>query len=124
MRLTILYEVKRRTSCKRNPTLGQLLIDMQSVWHQRNRCYFKKWGRLEASIEHPHQQQQQQVATFTGDFNNESRGFLQIDLAIVSQATNTQTLLRAFEDADMVTMATNVWQLNPDYDDIEKWVDL
>lgn len=94
---------------------------MQSVWHQRNRCYFKKWGRLEASIEHPHQQQQ--VATFTGDYNNESRGFLQIDLAIVSQATNTQTLLRAFEDADMMTMATNVWQLNPDYDDIEKWVD-
>lgn len=93
---------------------------MQSVWHQRNRCYFKKWGRLEASIEQPHQQ----VATFSGDFNNESRGFLQIDLAIVSQATNTQTLLRVFEDADMMTMATNVWQLNPDYDDIEKWVDL
>uniref|UniRef100_A0A1I8QEL5 C2 domain-containing protein n=1 Tax=Stomoxys calcitrans TaxID=35570 RepID=A0A1I8QEL5_STOCA len=114
LRLTILYEVKRRTTCKRNPTLGELLIDMQSVWYQRNRCYFKKWGRLEATIE-------QQTL---GEDVNDSRGYLQIDLAIVSQATNTQTLLSPYrgeaEEKDDSKSMTNVWQINHDYDDIEK----
>ncbi|XP_059219531.1 otoferlin isoform X6 [Stomoxys calcitrans] len=114
LRLTILYEVKRRTTCKRNPTLGELLIDMQSVWYQRNRCYFKKWGRLEATIE-------QQTL---GEDVNDSRGYLQIDLAIVSQATNTQTLLSPYrgetEEKDESKSMANVWQINHDYDDIEK----
>lgn len=105
LRLTILYEVKKHTTCKKNPTLGELLIDMQSVWNQPNRCYFKKWGRLESPIG--------QNASAEGM----GKGFLQIDLAIISQASNPQTLLRPYED-DL--MAMNKWQINQDYDDIEK----
>ncbi|XP_075159891.1 ferlin family C2 domain-containing myoferlin misfire [Haematobia irritans] len=88
---------------------------MQSVWHQKNHFYFKKWGRLETSIE-----QQQQHQLMAKDNSTESRGFLQIDLAIVSQANNPQTLLRPYDnDEDLMSM-TNVWQINHDYDDIEK----
>ncbi|TMW41631.1 hypothetical protein DOY81_013288, partial [Sarcophaga bullata] len=82
MRLTILYEMKKRTTCKKNPTLGELVIDMQSVWNQPNRCYFKKWGRLETPIG--------QIATAQCS-GSEGKGFLQIDLAIVSQASNPHT---------------------------------
>uniref|UniRef100_A0A1A9ZTR5 C2 domain-containing protein n=1 Tax=Glossina pallidipes TaxID=7398 RepID=A0A1A9ZTR5_GLOPL len=108
LRLTILYEVKKRTTCKKNPTLGELLIDMQSVWSQPNRCYFKKWGRLEVPIG-----QDTSADTMTG------RGFIQIDLAIVSQASNPNTLLRPYEE-DIMSM--NKWQINQDYDDIQKCV--
>uniref|UniRef100_A0A1B0G2Q0 C2 domain-containing protein n=1 Tax=Glossina morsitans morsitans TaxID=37546 RepID=A0A1B0G2Q0_GLOMM len=107
LRLTILYEVKKRTTCKKNPTLGELLIDMQSVWSQPNRCYFKKWGRLEVPIG-----QDTTTDTMAG------RGFIQIDLAIVSQASNPNTLLRPYEE-DIMSM--NKWQINQDYDDIQKF---
>uniref|UniRef100_A0A1A9WPX1 C2 domain-containing protein n=1 Tax=Glossina brevipalpis TaxID=37001 RepID=A0A1A9WPX1_9MUSC len=107
LRLTILYEVKKRTTCKKNPTLGELLIDMQSVWTQPNRCYFKKWGRLEVPIG-------QDTSTET----TRGRGFLQIDLAIVSQASNPNILLRPYEE-DIMSM--NKWQINQDYDDIQKF---
>lgn len=109
MRLTILYEMKKRTTCKKNPTLGELVIDMQSVWNQPNRCYFKKWGRLETPIN--------QIATAEGG-GSEGKGYLQIDLAIVSQASNPQTLLRPSEEDFMIL---NKWQMHTDYDDIEKY---
>ncbi|XP_058975805.1 otoferlin-like [Musca domestica] len=116
LRLTIRYEVKRHTTCRRNPTLGELLVDMQSVWHQRNRCYFKKWGRLEAVVE------EQESSKGRGDLpSNDPKGYLQIDLAIVSQATNPQTILRpGEEDEDTMSVTTNVWQINQDYDNIER----
>ncbi|KNC25719.1 Gram-negative bacteria-binding protein 3, partial [Lucilia cuprina] len=115
LRLTILYEVKKHTSCKKNPTLGELLIDVQSVWNQPNRCYFKKWGRLEAPVG--------QTATFEGNEKvggaaaGGGKGFLQIDLAIVTQASNPNNLLKPIED-DLLVL--NKWQIHQDYDDIEK----
>lgn len=114
LRLTILYEVKKHTTCKKNPTLGELLIDLQSVWNQPNRCYFKKWGRLEAPIG--------QLATFEGGDLLKSgmkNGFLQIDLAIVSQASNPNNILKPLEN-DLMIM--NKWEIHEDYDDIEKYI--
>ncbi|XP_061388297.1 otoferlin [Musca vetustissima] len=118
LRLTIRYEVKRRTPCRKDTTLGELLVDMQSVWHQGNRCYFKKWGRLEAAIEGEGSQREGK----SENHGDGPRGYLQIDLAIVSQATNPQTLLRPGEEdgEDMQSVTTNVWQINQDYDNIEK----
>lgn len=109
LRLTILYEIKRQVTCKKNPTMGELLIDMQSVWNQSNRCFFKKWGRLEAPID-------QNVDSADGA--GLGKGFLQIDLAIVSQASNLSNLLRPVEDDSMIL---NKWQIHQDYDDIEKY---
>ncbi|XP_037953127.1 otoferlin isoform X2 [Teleopsis dalmanni] len=104
LRFTILYELKKHATCKKSQVLGELLIDLQSVWNQPNRCFFKKWGRLECPIGSDNKNGEQ------------GKGFLQIDLAIVSQATNTTPLLHTYE-GDMAGM--NKWQVNQDYDDIE-----
>ncbi|KAM7358215.1 ferlin family C2 domain-containing myoferlin misfire [Cochliomyia hominivorax] len=110
LRLTILYEVKKHTTCKKNSTVGELLIDLESVWNQPNRCYFKKWGRLEAPISG-------HLSTFENGIEIVENAFLQIDLAIVTQASNISNLLRPFENDSMVL---NKWENYQDFDDIEK----
>ncbi|XP_054735180.1 otoferlin isoform X2 [Anastrepha obliqua] len=106
LRLTVLYEVRKRNACKKTLTHGELLIDLQSVWNQPNRCYFKKWGRLEASI-----------ADMSNITPGVCKGYLQIDLAIVSQNSDPNTVLRPHEDA---MLELNKWQINQDYDNIER----
>lgn len=86
LRMSIMYEVKKRTTCKKNSTLGELLVDLQSVWQQPNRCYFKKWGKLEIPIGNRRQKKRHGV----------ERGYLQIDLAIITQAVSTN-LLRSMD---------------------------
>lgn len=85
---------------------GELLIDLQSVWNQPNRCFFKKWGRLEASI-----------ADMSNNTPGASKGYLQIDLAIVTQNSDPNTVLRPHEDM----LELNRWQINHDYDNIERY---
>ncbi|XP_067648119.1 fer-1-like protein 6 [Eurosta solidaginis] len=106
LRLTVLYEVRKRNTCKKTMAHGELLIDLQSVWNQPNRCYFKKWGRLEASI-----------ADVSNSALGASKGYLQIDLAIVTQHSDPNTVLRPHED-EMLDL--NKWQINQDYNNIEK----
>lgn len=106
LRQTVKYEVKRRYACK-TALVGEVLIDLQSVWTQPNRCFFKKWGKLERP---------KRVAN---DTKVERDGYLQIDLAIVSKTSNTNTLLKPPESS---LEDINKWQINQDYDDIEKLV--
>lgn len=136
LRLTVLYEVRKRTSCKKDVVLGELLVDMQSIWNQPNHSFFKKWGRLECpmggnptSAEH-------------------GKGYLQIDLAIVTQASNIKALhsgaggnvVNPNSNSAPLGIGSNLnvvgaggdgytafnlegisqWQLNTDYDDIDK----
>lgn len=106
LRLTVLYEVRKRNACKKTMSHGELLIDLQSVWNQPNRCFFKKWGRLEASI-----------ADVSNNTPGACKGYLQIDLAIVTQNSDPNTVLRPHEDM----LELNRWQINQDYDNIERY---
>ncbi|XP_011180606.2 otoferlin isoform X1 [Zeugodacus cucurbitae] len=105
LRLTVLYEVRKRNACKKTMSHGELLIDLQSVWNQPNRCFFKKWGRLEASI-----------ADVSNNTPGAPKGYLQIDLAIVTQNSDPNTVLRPNDDM----LELNRWQINQDYDNIER----
>jgi len=75
LRLTVLFELKKYLLYKKNVSVGELLIDLHSVWSQPSHSYFKKWGRLErpTSEEPP------------GDDVKEVNAHLQIDIAIISQ---------------------------------------
>lgn len=97
--------MKKKTTCKKNPTLGELLVDMQSVWNQPNRCYFKRWGRLEVPIGQQ-------------NMDDTNCGYLQIDLAIVSQAVNPQTA--AIKPLEEQLIPAKKWQINQDFDNIEQ----
>ena len=105
LRHTVYFEVKRRVTCKSPVIVGEILIDLQSVWHQPNRCFFKKWGKLESP------------KGVANDLKQESKGYLQIDLAIVSKTTNTNTILKPPE-ASLEDI--NKSQINHDYDDIDQ----
>ncbi|XP_004519125.2 otoferlin isoform X2 [Ceratitis capitata] len=105
LRLTVLYEVRKKNACKKTISHGELLIDLQSVWNQPNRCFFKKWGRLEASIT--------DVSNITP---GACKGYLQIDLAIVSESSDPNTVLRPHEEM----LELNKWQINQDFDNIER----
>ncbi|XP_017071773.1 otoferlin [Drosophila eugracilis] len=107
LRLTILFELKKHMTYKKNVVIGELLVDLHSVWNQPNHGYFKKWGRLEAPIG---ENQPLDAAT-------EPHGYLQLDLAIVSQHSPVSLGLRS-EDQD--TQNLNKWSVDQDYDDIEK----
>ncbi|KAH8378844.1 hypothetical protein KR009_001725 [Drosophila setifemur] len=107
LRLTILFELKKHMTYKKNVVIGELLVDLHSVWNQPNHGYFKKWGHLEAPISENH----------PVDSTQESHGYLQLDLAIVSQHSSTVNILKS-EDKD--TQNLNKWTVDHDYDDIEK----
>ncbi|KAH8301129.1 hypothetical protein KR018_003081 [Drosophila ironensis] len=107
LRLTILFELKKHMTYKKNIVVGELLVDLHSVWNQPNHGYFKKWGRLEAPIS----------ASQNLEASMDSHGYLQVDLTIVSQHIATIGGLRA-EEQD--TQHMNKWPVDHDYDDIEK----
>lgn len=107
MRLTILFELKKHMTYKKNVVVGELLVDLHSVWNQPNHGYFKKWGRLEAPI----------GENQSMDAKVEGHGYLQLDLAIVSQHSSPVSSLRS-EEQD--TQNLNKWAVDRDYDDIEK----
>ncbi|XP_070136195.1 otoferlin isoform X2 [Drosophila bipectinata] len=107
MRLTILFELKKHMIYKKNLVVGELLVDLHSVWNQPNHGYFKKWGRLEAPI----------GENQSMDPTLEAHGYLQLDLAIVSQHSSPVSSLRS-EEQD--THHLNKWTVDRDYDDIEK----
>lgn len=90
---------------KKNANMGELMIDLHSVWNQPNHCYFKRWGRLEAPLaEHPYK-----------GGERESFGYLQIDLAIVSQHSAVKTTPTADEREELVK-----WPTHHDFDDIKR----
>jgi len=108
LRLTILFELKKHMTYKKNVVVGELLVDLHSVWNQSNHGYFKKWGRLEAPIGENQPPENQP---------NEPHGYLQLDLAIVSQHSPVSIGLKS-EEQD--TQNLNKWSVDQDYDDIEK----
>ncbi|XP_017954999.1 fer-1-like protein 6 [Drosophila navojoa] len=104
LRLTVLFELKKYKMYKKNANIGELMIDLHSVWNQPNHCYFKRWGRLETPLgEHP----------FKGG-ERESCGYLQIDLAIVSQHSAVKPTLTADEPEELTK-----WPTHHDFDDIK-----
>uniref|UniRef100_A0A6P4FPE4 Otoferlin isoform X2 n=1 Tax=Drosophila rhopaloa TaxID=1041015 RepID=A0A6P4FPE4_DRORH len=107
LRLTILFELKKHMTYKKNVLVAELLVDLHSVWNQSNHGYFKKWGRLEAPI----------GETQSLEATTQSHGYLQLDLAIVSQHSTVISGLRS-EEQDSQNM--NKWTVDHDYDDIEK----
>ncbi|KAH8364737.1 hypothetical protein KR084_010757 [Drosophila pseudotakahashii] len=107
LRLTILFELKKHMTYKKNVVVGELLVDLHSVWNQSNHGYFKKWGRLEAPI----------GENQTLEATTESHGYLQLDLAIVSQHSPVAIGLRS-EEQD--SQQLNKWAVDHDYDDIER----
>jgi len=107
LRLTILFELKKHMTYKKNVVVGELLVDLHSVWNQTNHGYFKKWGRLEAPIGE-NQTLENAVAP---------HGYLQLDLAIVSQHSPVSYALGS-EEQD--TQNLNKWTVDHDFDDIEK----
>ncbi|KAH8319290.1 hypothetical protein KR067_002918 [Drosophila pandora] len=107
MRLTILFELKKHMTYKKNVVVGELLVDLHSVWNQPNHGYFKKWGRLEAPI----------GENQSTDAKVEAHGYLQLDLAIVSQHSSPVSSLRSEEQE---AQNLNKWAVDRDYDDIEK----
>lgn len=107
LRLTVLFELKRYMIYKKNVLVGELMIDLHSVWNQPNHSYFKRWGRLELPIgEHVPERG-----------NREMGGYLQIDLAIVSQHSALKTGLGPEQDgaADAIVK----WPTHHDFDDIK-----
>ncbi|XP_022212778.2 otoferlin [Drosophila obscura] len=107
LRMTILFELKKTQTLVKNVVVGELLIDLHSVWNQPNHGFFKKWGRLEPPIgEHPPREEA-----------SDSHGYLQLDLVIVSQHSSLVNSLSA-EEPD--TQSLNKWTVDQDYDDIEK----
>ncbi|KAH8286002.1 hypothetical protein KR054_000777 [Drosophila jambulina] len=107
LRLTILFELKKHMTYKKNVVVSELMVDLHSVWNQVNHGYFKKWGRLEVPI----------GDTPTQEAPTESHGFLQLDVAIVSQHSGVNSALRP-ENQDTQTM--NKWTVDHDFDDVEK----
>ncbi|XP_026848839.1 otoferlin [Drosophila persimilis] len=108
LRMTILFELKKTQTLMKNLVVGELLIDLHSVWNQPNHGFFKKWGRLEPPIgENPPREEP-----------SDSHGYLQIDLVIVSQHSSVANNLIPEENTD--TQSLNKWSVDQDYDDIEK----
>ncbi|EDV50618.2 uncharacterized protein Dere_GG15053, isoform C [Drosophila erecta] len=107
LRLTILFELKKHMTYKKNVVVGELLVDLHSVWNQTNHGYFKKWGRLEAPI--GENQALENAAA--------SHGYLQLDLAIVSQHSPVSYALGS-EEQDPQHL--NKWTVDHDYDDIDR----
>ncbi|KAH8257038.1 hypothetical protein KR038_001739 [Drosophila bunnanda] len=108
LRLTILFELKKHMTCKKNLVVSELMVDLHSVWNQVDHGYFKKWGRLEAPIE-DNPVQEAEVKT---------HGYLQLDIAIVSQHSSSVTSGLRPEKHDTQTM--NKWTVDHDFDDVEK----
>ncbi|KAH8235116.1 hypothetical protein KR032_008840 [Drosophila birchii] len=108
LRLTILFEVKKHMTYKKNVVVSELMVDLHSVWNQVNHGYFKKWGRLETPIED----------NTTQEAAPQTPGFLQLDIAVVSQHSNVVNSALRPEDQDTQTM--NKWAVDQDYDDVEK----
>lgn len=109
LRLTVLFELKKYVLYKKNVCLGELVIDLHSVWNQPNHSYFKRWGRLELPIGDD------------GNHNEEHyRGHLQIDLTIVSQHSPIKP---SGWQEEMATDNLNR-DLTKDFDDIKRYENL
>ncbi|SPP77350.1 fer-1-like protein 6 [Drosophila guanche] len=110
LRMTILFELKKTQTLVRNVVVGELLIDLHSVWNQPNHGFFKKWGRLEPPVgENP----------ASDEASILHHGYLQIDLVIVSQHSSlVNSNPNSNEEPD--TQSLNKWTVDQDYDDIEK----
>ncbi|XP_020816965.1 otoferlin isoform X2 [Drosophila serrata] len=108
LRLTILFEMKKHMTYKKNVVVSELMVDLHSVWNQVNHGYFKKWGRLEAPIE-DNPTQEAAVTTY---------GYLQLDIAIVSQHSAVVNSGLRPEKQDTQTM--NKYAVDHDFDDVEK----
>lgn len=90
---------------KKNANMGELMIDLHSVWNQPNHSYFKRWGRLEVPLgEQPSKERER-----------ESCGYLQIDLAIVSQHSALKTIPTTDEHDQSIK-----WPTHHDFDDIKR----
>ncbi|XP_062132086.1 otoferlin [Drosophila sulfurigaster albostrigata] len=106
LRLTVLFELKKHLLYKKNVTLGELLIDLHSVWSQPSHSYFKKWGKLEAPIsEEP-----------PGEDVKETNAHLQIDLAIISQHSSVKT---GITQDDLGQENINKYITTQNFDDIK-----
>ncbi|XP_032599154.1 myoferlin isoform X1 [Drosophila grimshawi] len=103
LRLTVLFELKKYVIYKKNVLVGELLIDLHSVWAQPGHNYFKRWGRLELPIGERQSAQES---------SRESCGYLQIDLAIVSQHSEVKPR------NDKETATITKWPTDHDFDDI------
>lgn len=50
LRYTIQYEVKKKGTCKKQLVLGDLHIDLTTIWNSPTHGFYKKWGKLNNSI--------------------------------------------------------------------------
>lgn len=106
LRLTVLFELKKYVLYKKNICLGELVIDLHSVWNQPGHSYFKRWGRLELPI-----------GDDGGNDGEHYQGHLQIDLAIVSQHS---PLKPGGLQEDPTQENLNRYLANRDFDDIKR----
>lgn len=49
LRYTVLYEIKRKGTCKKQLKLGDLHIDLTMVWNNPRHGFYKKWAKLNNS---------------------------------------------------------------------------
>ncbi|CAD7082064.1 unnamed protein product [Hermetia illucens] len=70
LRLTILFQVFRHNLFRKDVLLGELFLDLATIWNQSGHSFFKKWGKLESPM---------------GQQSGKSRGHLQVDLSIVTK---------------------------------------
>lgn len=106
LRLTVLFELKKYVLYKKNICLGELVIDLHSVWNQPGHSYFKRWGRLEVPI-----------GDDGGNDGEHYRGHLQIDLAIVSQ--HSPLKISGLQE-DPAQENLNRYLATRDFDDIKR----
>ena len=85
LRLTIHFEVKKKNFIRRDMCVGELLIDLETLWSQPLHSFFKKWGKLENPL---------------GKSSDIPRGHLQIDLCIVSRNDSPQPVVIEEKDLD------------------------
>ncbi|XP_033149587.1 otoferlin [Drosophila busckii] len=108
LRLTILFELKKYALYKKNIVVGELLIDLHSVWSQSTHSYFKKWGRLDQPI----------TESSASELGPRHNAYLQIDLAIISQYSRLKTGLSAPIE-EPIAEQLEKWNTHHDFDDIK-----
>lgn len=88
MNITIL--IYRKTFCaKKNEPIGELIVDLTTVWNQPNHCFYKKWGQLENPFG-------------INDPIDIQRGHIQLDLSIISKYEKPAPAVLHVKDYDEI----------------------
>lgn len=83
--MTILFQVFRHNLFRKDVLLGELFLDLATIWNQSGHSFFKKWGKLESPM---------------GQQSGKSRGHLQVDLSIVTKNEPPAPAVFEFYDYD------------------------